>query len=42
MGGVGKTTHATVLYDRISYQFDARCFILSTSKIYMDGGIIAI
>ncbi|CAI8592986.1 unnamed protein product [Vicia faba] len=30
MGGVGETTHATILYDRISYQFDARCFINNT------------
>ncbi|CAL5200730.1 unnamed protein product [Lathyrus oleraceus] len=42
MSGVGKTTHATVLYDRISYQFDARCFINNTSKLYMDGGIVAV
>ncbi|CAK8535262.1 unnamed protein product [Lathyrus sativus] len=42
MGGVGKTTHATALYDRISYQFDARCFINNTSKLYMDGGVVAV
>ncbi|CAL5200363.1 unnamed protein product [Lathyrus oleraceus] len=42
MGGVGKTTHATVLYDRISYQFDARCFISNTSKLYMEGGVVAV
>ncbi|CAI8592990.1 unnamed protein product [Vicia faba] len=42
MSGVGKTTHATLLYDRISYQFDARCFINNTSKLYMDGGIVAV
>ncbi|KAI5412237.1 hypothetical protein KIW84_057051 [Lathyrus oleraceus] len=42
MSGVGKTTHATVLYDRISYQFDACCFINNTSKLYMDGGVIAV
>ncbi|XP_058779838.1 disease resistance protein RUN1-like [Vicia villosa] len=42
MGGVGKTTHAAALYDRISYQFDARCFISNTSKLYMDGGIVAV
>ena len=42
MGGVGKTTHATVLYDRISYQFDACCFIHNTGKIYTDGGIVAV
>jgi len=42
MGGVGKTTHATVLYDKISYLFDACCFIQNTSKIYMDGGIVSV
>jgi hypothetical protein len=42
MGGVGKTTHATLLYDQISCQFDARSFIHNTSKIYMDGGVIAV
>ncbi|XP_058779817.1 disease resistance protein RPV1-like isoform X2 [Vicia villosa] len=42
MGGVGKTTHAAVLYDRISYQFDACCFINNISKLYMDGGGVAV
>ncbi|KAI5412243.1 hypothetical protein KIW84_057054 [Lathyrus oleraceus] len=42
MSGVGKTTHATLLYDRVSYQFGARCFINNTSKLYMDGGIVAV
>jgi hypothetical protein len=42
MGGVGKTTHATLLYDKISCQFDARSFIQNTSKIYMDGGVVAV
>jgi len=42
MGGVGKTTHATVLYDKISRQFDACSFILNTNKIYMDGGAVAV
>ncbi|XP_058779823.1 disease resistance protein RPV1-like [Vicia villosa] len=42
MGGVGKTTHAAALYDRISYQFDACCFINNTSKLYMDGGVVAV
>ncbi|CAK8576912.1 unnamed protein product [Lathyrus sativus] len=34
MGGIGKTTLATVLYDRISQQFAACCFIDDVSKIY--------
>ena len=42
MGGIGKTTHTAVLYDRISYQFDACCFIENVSKIYKDGGGLAI
>jgi len=42
MGGVGKTTHATVLYGRISYQFNARSFIDNVSKIYKDGGAVAV
>lgn len=40
MGGIGKTTLATVLYDRISYQFDACCFIENVSKIYRDGSLL--
>ncbi|KAL1299267.1 hypothetical protein AAHE18_18G096800 [Arachis hypogaea] len=42
MGGIGKTTHATALYDRISYQFDASCFVENVSKLYNDGGAMAI
>ncbi|KAI5387501.1 hypothetical protein KIW84_073568 [Lathyrus oleraceus] len=34
MGGIGKTTLATVLYDRISQLFGACCFIDDVSKIY--------
>nr|ALN97041.1 disease resistance protein [Caragana korshinskii] len=33
MGGIGKTTLATALYDRNSHQFDACCFIDDVSKI---------
>ncbi|CAI8617536.1 unnamed protein product [Vicia faba] len=33
-GGIGKTTLATVLYDRISQQFGTCCFIDDVSKIY--------
>ncbi|XP_061368690.1 disease resistance protein RPV1-like [Gastrolobium bilobum] len=32
MGGIGKTTLATVLWDKISHQFDARCFIADVCK----------
>ncbi|KAL2331597.1 hypothetical protein Fmac_019178 [Flemingia macrophylla] len=42
MGGIGKTTLAAALYDRISYKFDACCFIEDASKIYRDGGATAI
>lgn len=42
MGGIGKTTLATVLYDRISHQFQASCFIENVSKIYKDGGCVAV
>jgi len=38
MGGIGKTTLASVLYDRISYQFDACCFIENFSEIYRNSG----
>nr|KYP45065.1 TMV resistance protein N [Cajanus cajan] len=42
MGGIGKTTLVAALYDRISYKFDAYCFIEDVKKIYKDGGTIAI
>ncbi|KAI5429426.1 hypothetical protein KIW84_034144, partial [Lathyrus oleraceus] len=42
MDGIGKTTLAKVLYDRISYQFDASCFIENVSKSYEDGGAISV
>ena len=34
MGGIGKTTLAMVLYDQISHQFSASCFIDDIRKIY--------
>ncbi|XP_061368862.1 disease resistance protein RUN1-like isoform X2 [Gastrolobium bilobum] len=40
MGGIGKTTLATVLYDKIAHQYDACCFIDDVSKIYRDYGPI--
>ena len=42
MGGIGKTTLATALYDKISYKFDAYCFIEDVSKNYKDGGAIVV
>ncbi|WJX82169.1 hypothetical protein P8452_64959 [Trifolium repens] len=44
MDGIGKTTLATVLYDKIShhYQYGACCFIHNVSTIYRDGGAIAV
>ncbi|MCH87669.1 TIR-NBS-LRR type disease resistance protein, partial [Trifolium medium] len=42
MDGIGKTTLANVLYDKLSYQFDAGCFIENVSTIYRDGGAIAV
>ncbi|KAG4967937.1 hypothetical protein JHK87_033588 [Glycine soja] len=38
MGGIGKTTLVSVLYHRISHQYDACCFIDNVSKVYRDCG----
>ncbi|CAJ2669320.1 unnamed protein product [Trifolium pratense] len=40
MGGIGKTTIATLLYDRISHQFDTCCFIENFNKLYKHQGPI--
>ncbi|BAT92393.1 hypothetical protein VIGAN_07109900 [Vigna angularis var. angularis] len=42
MGGIGKTTHAAVLYDKMSHRFDGSCFIEDVSKLYRDGGHTAV
>ncbi|BAT92394.1 hypothetical protein LR48_Vigan05g143000 [Vigna angularis] len=42
MNGIGKTTHAAVLYDKISHMFDASCFIEDVNKLYRDGGHTAV
>ena len=42
MNGIGKTTHAAVLYDKISDRFDASCFIADVSKLYRNGGHTAV
>ena len=36
MSGIGKTTLARVLYERIYHQYDLRCFIDDLSKTYRD------
>ena len=38
LGGIGKTTLATILYSRISHQYDTCCFIHDVSKIYQASG----
>ncbi|MED6170784.1 hypothetical protein PIB30_034360 [Stylosanthes scabra] len=42
MGGIGKTSLASVFYDKISYLFDAHCFIEDVSRSYRDGSAIAV
>ena len=38
MGGIGKTTLATMLYEKISHQYDVSCFMDDVSKTYGDYG----
>ncbi|CAJ1956752.1 unnamed protein product [Sphenostylis stenocarpa] len=42
MSGIGKTTHAAALYDKISHRFDGSCFIENVSKLHRDGGRTAV
>ena len=39
MGGIGKTTIAQVVYDRISWQFDGCCFIENVRAVSKERGI---
>ncbi|CAH8331405.1 unnamed protein product [Eruca vesicaria subsp. sativa] len=39
MGGIGKTTIAKCLFDRLSRTFPARCFLENVSKIYRERGV---
>ncbi|XP_058730455.1 disease resistance protein RUN1-like [Vicia villosa] len=41
MGGIGKTTLAKALYNKISHQFDVFCFIDDLSKSYRQDGPIS-
>jgi len=40
--GIGKTTLARALYERISHQYDFRCFIDDMSNIYGDTGSLGV
>ncbi|CAJ1978698.1 unnamed protein product [Sphenostylis stenocarpa] len=42
MGGIGKTTLARALYERISHQYDFHGFIDDVSKIYRDSSSLGI
>ena len=41
MGGIGKTTLATALFNEISPQYNAYCYIDDLSKIYLHSGAIS-
>ncbi|WVZ04464.1 hypothetical protein V8G54_025270 [Vigna mungo] len=42
MGGIGKTTLARALYERIYHQYDFHCFIDDVSKIYRDSSSLGV
>ncbi|RDX76722.1 TMV resistance protein N, partial [Mucuna pruriens] len=42
MSGIGKSTVVGSLFERISHQYDFRCFIDDVSKIYRDSGALGI
>ncbi|BAT90131.1 TMV resistance protein [Vigna angularis] len=42
MGGIGKTTLARALYERIYHQYDFHCFIDDVSKIYRDSSSLGL
>ncbi|XP_042990470.1 disease resistance protein RPV1-like isoform X2 [Carya illinoinensis] len=42
MGGVGKTTLAEVIYDRISYQFEASSFIACIREVTRNHGLVSL
>ncbi|WVZ02557.1 hypothetical protein V8G54_023363 [Vigna mungo] len=42
MGGIGKTTLARALYERIYHHYDFHCFIDDVSKIYRDSSSLGV
>ncbi|MED6188944.1 hypothetical protein PIB30_090826 [Stylosanthes scabra] len=42
MGGIGKSTLAAILYEKISHQYDASCFVDVVSKTYGDYGSLGV
>jgi len=42
MGGIGKTTLARALYERICHQYDFRCFIDDVSQVYRDSSSLGL
>ena len=42
MGGIGKTTLARALYEKISYQYDFHCFVDDLNKIYQLSGSLGL
>jgi len=42
MAGIGKTTLARALYERICHQYDFRCFIDDVSKLYRDSSSLGL
>nr|XP_025642453.1 TMV resistance protein N-like [Arachis hypogaea] len=42
MGGIGKSTLATILYGKISHQYDSSCFVDDVSRIYGDYGPLGV
>jgi len=42
MGGIGKSTLGRALYERISHQFNSRCYIDDVSKLYQGYGTLGV
>ncbi|KAL2327875.1 hypothetical protein Fmac_021302 [Flemingia macrophylla] len=42
MSGIGKTTLGRALYERISHQYDFRCYIEDVSKTYRDSSALGV
>ncbi|XLR13533.1 hypothetical protein S83_041471 [Arachis hypogaea] len=42
MGGIGKSTLATILYEKFSHQYDASCFVDDVSRIYGGYGAVGV